>query len=247
MIEKFSAVLLRHYGVNSVKKYELTTSVFAALLLLNTSAFAEDKYPASDFQPKVVYQDDSVSKQSDSSASTSSKASSSSSDSQYPAANFEPKVLYNDENYKHTAAVPTSTHSSSATSTNVVGESASSSAPTAIAQKEESSMGYLLGLLVFGIAGFVLYKRGAGASSEPKSTASSVVRSAGGATGVGRYLMKISGTGVSRYLEKQAKTAPATKSAATGVAKYLANQPSTSKVSSTEAVTGVEKYMRKKG
>ncbi len=220
-----------------------------ALLLASTVAVAEDKYPASDFQPKVVYQDETAAKQSESTSSAAAKpasTSSSSSDSQYPAANFEPKVVYNDENYKHNSSVPSSSSSSSSASNDV----AASAAPAAVAQKEESSAGYLLGLVVFAIAGFVLFKRGAGATTgASKGTVSSVTRSAGGLTGVGRYILKASGTGVSRYLEKQAKSVPAasTSTTATGVAKYLASQVSSAKSNSTEAVTGVEKYMRNKG
>ncbi len=219
-----------------------------ALLLVSAAAVAEDKYPASDFQPKVVYQDESVAKQSESTAgavSKSSSSSSSSNDSQYPAANFEPKVLYNDENYKHNSTVPASSSSSVQGSNDVT---ASAGAAVA-APKEESSVGYLLGLVVFGIAGFVLYKRGVGVSvsGSPKSTVSTVARSAGGLTGVGRYILKSSGTGVTRYLEQQKKNAPSASAAATGVAKYLASQVSSAKSTANEAVTGVEKYMRNKG
>jgi hypothetical protein len=223
--------------VNSVKNIDLTKSVFAALLLLSTVAGAEDKYPASDFQPKVVYQDEEAGKQV-SSASASSSSSSSSSDSQYPAANFEPKVLYSDSDYKHTAANPGSSSSSNVTSSDA---SASSSAA---APKDDSSVGYLLGLIVLGIAGYVLFKKGAGIGVTAKSA--SVAKAAGGLTGVAKYVLKTSGTGVTRYLEKNAKVAP-TASAATGVAKYLASQGSSVKSAASQAATGVEKYMRNKG
>jgi len=56
-------------------------------------------------------------------------------------------------------------------------------------------------------------------------------------------LNKVSGTGVSRYLEKQVKTT----SSATGVAKYLAKKALSAKSSTNDAVTGVEKYMRDRG
>jgi hypothetical protein len=232
-----------------VKNYKLTKSVFMALLLSSAVAMAEDKYPASDFQPKVVYQDESVAKQTEStpaSASRSSSSSSSSNDSQYPAANFEPKVLYSDENYKHNSSVPASS-SFSAQGSNDTSASTGSVGSAVASPKEESSVGYLLGLVVFGIAGFVLYKRGVGVSGSPKSTVSTVARSAGGLTGVGRYILKSSGTGVTRYLEQQKKNAPSASAAATGVAKYLASQVSSAKSTASEAVTGVEKYMRNKG
>ncbi len=45
-----------------MKKYNLTISVFAALVLVSAVAGADDKYPASDFKPTVVYQDETASK-----------------------------------------------------------------------------------------------------------------------------------------------------------------------------------------
>ena len=184
-----------------MKNYNLTKSVFAALLLVSTVVGADDKYPASDFQPKVVYQDEAAAKEAVSSATTkSSSAASSARDSQYPAANFEPKVLYSDSDYKHSAASPGSASSSSDDS------SATASAVSA-APKDESSAGYLLGLIVLAVAGFVLFKKGAGVSSV-QSSAPSSTKSPSGLTGVAKYLLKTSGTGVSRYLEKNAKNAP---------------------------------------
>ncbi len=48
----------------------------------------DSQYPAADFQPKVVFSDDSV--------KISNTSEQSSFDSNYPAANFQPKVLYVD-------------------------------------------------------------------------------------------------------------------------------------------------------
>ena len=228
-----------------MKKNELTKSVFAALLLVSTVASAEDKYPASDFQPKVVYSDDAATSGASSApVAPISSTSSSSGDSQYPAANFEPKVVYSDADYKHTDSTPGSAASSSYTSSNA-GSSASSSSASQVA-KEESSIGYLLGLVVLGVAGFVLFKKGAGLGGAANGSKSSrvAVKAAGGLTGVARYVLKTSGTGVSRYLEKNAKSAGS--SAATGVAKYLASHGSSASTGS-KAATGVEKYMRNKG
>ncbi len=230
-----------------MKNIDLTKSAFVALLLVSTVAGAEDKYPASDFQPKVVYQDESAASGESSApaskpASTSSSASSGS-DAQYPAANFEPKVLYSDSDYKHTASSPGS--SSSSYSSLDSGATASAAAPAA--EKSESSAGYLLGLIVLGIAGFVLFKKGAvniggGQKNRP---AASAPRSAGGLTGVARYVLKTSGTGVQRYLEKNTKASVS--ASATGVAKYLASKGSSAKPAGSQAATGVEKYMRNKG
>jgi hypothetical protein len=228
--------------VNSVKNIDLTKSVFVALLLVSTVAGADDKYPASDFQPQVVFQDETAGKQAETSAPAKSSSSSvsSGSDSQYPAANFEPKVVYADESYKHSETISNSGSSSASSS------SATSATTASAAQKDDSSVGYLLGLIVLGIAGFVLFKKGAGfgASAPQRSNVS-----ASGLTGVARYVLKTSGTGVSRYLEKNAKSSATAVSASsvTGVAKYLAGQTSSAKETAGKVATGVEKYMRNKG
>ncbi len=226
-----------------MKNIDLTKSVFAALMLVSTVAGAEDNYPASDFQPKVLYQDEAAAKASESSPAAKSApaaAASSSSDSEYPATNFQPKVLYSDPDYKHSAASPgSSTGSAQAVS-------ADSDVTPATVGKEESLAGYLLGLIVFAVAGFVLFKKGACPGVADKSSTASAAKATGGLTGVAKYLLKTSGTGVSRYLEKNAKNAPAA-SAVTGVAKYLANQASSAKETASQAATGVEKYLRDKG
>jgi hypothetical protein len=233
--------------VNSVNNDNLTKSVFVALLLVSTVVGAEDKYPASDFQPKVVFQDEAVAKEAESSGSTtksapaaSTPAASGSTDSKYPAANFEPKVVYSDADYKHTAPSPSS--ASSAQGSNAAPESSAAGTATPAVVKDESSIGYMLGLIVLAVAGFVLFKKGTGTTTTAK--ASNTTRGQGGLTGVAKYVLRTSGTGVSRYLEKHGKSAAAT--SATGVAKYLAKASST-KATAGDAVTGVEKYMRNKG
>jgi hypothetical protein len=231
--------------VNSVKNIDLTKSVFAALLLVSAVASADDNYPASDFQPKVVFQDEAAAKASESSSSTTTSApaavASTSSDSEYPATNFQPKVLYSDPDYKHSAASP------SASTGSAQAVSADSDATTAAVAKDESSAGYLLGLIVFAVAGFVLFKKGACPGVTNKTSTASAAKAAGGLTGVAKYLLKTSGTGVSRYLEKNAKNAPAASASATGVAKYLANQASSATETASQAATGVEKYLKNKG
>jgi hypothetical protein len=227
--------------VNSVKNNDLTKGVFAALLLVSAVVGAEDKYPASDFQPKVVYQDEDAAKQAESGATGRSASSASSSgDSQYPAANFEPKVLYSDADYQHTGSSPGSASPLSSSDNASASPSAASESP-----KGESSVGYLLGLIVLAVAGYVLFKKGAGAiTAASQSKVAKTVKSASGLTGVARYMLKTSGTGVTRYLERNAKNAP---SAATGVAKYLASHGSSASPAGSKAATGVEKYMRNKG
>jgi hypothetical protein len=232
--------------VNNVKKYNLTISVFAALVLVSTVAGADDKYPASDFKPTVVFQDEDVAKEAVSTAPTKSAPAASSSDSQYPAANFEPKVLYSDSDYQHSAPSPSSASSTQSSDSVSTSSSDSASAAAPAVAKEESSAGYLLGLIVFAVAGFVLFKKGAYPGAAAKSNNTVAPKRPSGLTGVGKYLLKTSGTGVSRYLEQNAKNAPSAV-AATGVAKYLASQVATAKETANQAATGVEKYLRDKG
>ena len=53
----------------------------SALSSFNASAAADDKYPAANFEPSVIYMDKDVVAQAPK-------------DDKYPAANFEPKVIY---------------------------------------------------------------------------------------------------------------------------------------------------------
>jgi len=53
---------------------------------LSALAAADDKYPASNFEPSVTYIDE-----------TAAQAQSSATDDKYPASNFQPKVTYIDE------------------------------------------------------------------------------------------------------------------------------------------------------
>jgi len=232
-----------------VNNDNLTKSVFVVLLLVSSVAAAEDKYPASDFQPKVVYQDESVGKDAASNtAEKSAPVTSSSSDSQYPAANFEPKVVFSDTDYKHTAASPNPNANSSMSSSGQSDTNASSSDTSATAvAKDESSVGYMLGLVVLAVAGFVLFKKGTGETAKAK--AGNAAKNPSGLTGVARYVLRASGTGVSRYLEKNAKNVVpvSSRGAATGVAKYLASQDSKPAQTANKAATRVEKYLRNKG
>lgn len=64
------------------KKIILGLAVAISLLSsFNTSAAADDKYPAANFEPSVIYMDKDVVAQAPK-------------DDKYPAANFEPKVIY---------------------------------------------------------------------------------------------------------------------------------------------------------
>lgn len=64
------------------KKIILRLAVAISLLSSFTaSAAADDKYPAANFEPSVIYMDKDVVAQA-------------SKDDKYPAANFEPKIIY---------------------------------------------------------------------------------------------------------------------------------------------------------
>ncbi|NOS87520.1 MAG: hypothetical protein HOP34_03090, partial [Methylococcaceae bacterium] len=111
---------------------------------------------------------------------------------------------------------------------------------------EPSFTNYLYGIVVLLGAGFYLFRKSnAGKvctkSAKNSAPAATVKKSYALNTGVAKYLNKVSGTGVSRYIETQVKTA----TVATGVAKYLAKQTVASKPA--KAATGVEKYMRDRG
>jgi len=229
-----------------VKKNQVITYLFAMSMMISTSVMADEKYPASDFQPEVVYQDkEYIEKSSSSSVEAESTFQV---DTKYPAANFEPKIVYSDSSYKHSEA------SSSAAKTTepqaaVISESSTVEPVMLTTQEKDSSDMTMLivGLLVLA-AGFVLFRfkgKFSVCSSASKATYSPDM---GGEsqklTGVARYLNKVSGTGVSRYIEKQAKTS----TAVTGVARYVAKQITTQKDQVLKsAATGVEKYMRNRG
>ncbi len=231
-----------------MKLNNLTKCIFAVLVLANNAVNAEDQYPAANFEPKVVFQDESVAKSSENSTTSKSSSSASSStnnsDSQYPASNFQPKVVYSDSDYKHTAPSVSSSNSSNSESLSSVETSMSSEA---VAEKSDSSMGYLLGLVALAVGGFVFFKKGAKKTvAAMKSSAVDYANRAGGATGVARYIMRASGTGVSRYIDKNVKISePA--APVSGVEKYLASRSTEAQSSSSQSATGVEKYLRNKG
>ena len=234
-----------------MKKNNLTRGAFAVLLLASAAASADQKYPAADFQPEVLYQDSAyIAKNSP--AATAAKAAPAAApkaavndtashevDSKFPAADFQPEVLYHDPNYKPSASVKVST------SKHEVASSPVEAVSEAAAPKEESSLSsYLIGIVVLGLAGFFLKKRSAApAQKKAPAAAAPATPSYALTTGVAKYLNKVSGTGVSRYLEKSVKTS----SVATGVAKYLAKQTVASKTTAAKSATGVEKYMRDRG
>ncbi|MDP2901683.1 MAG: hypothetical protein Q8N96_01045 [Methylovulum sp.] len=229
-----------------MKNNNLTNSLFAVLLLSSPLVGADSKYPAADFQPQVVFQDsDYIEKNSRVEANTTSKPSvsnateSSEVDSKYPAANFQPQVVYSDANYKHNTASPTARSSIEKESVAVENSMAENEV-----KKAESTPNYLIGLIALALVGvFLLKNKFKCGAKKSENNAPTPSKSTYGLTGVARYLNRSSGTGVSRYLDKQVKSVVS----ATGVAKYVAKQALSAKATASEAATGVEKYMRNRG
>jgi len=214
-----------------VKKNNLKKGIFTALLLVSSVVSAGEKYPAADFQPKVVFQD---SEYKHSGATTSSAASfgeKAADDSNYPAATFKPQVLFQDTEYKHNTKVSNTPNTAQAAS------SSSSSADVAdtVEASEDADMTPLFGLIILAAAVFLYRKKVA------SKTATNNIPE--GPTGVAKYIQnkapKISG--VAKYLEANQPTPKS------GVAKYVAKRVVEAKRAAAEKTTGVEKYMRNKG
>jgi hypothetical protein len=233
-----------------VNKHNLAKGLFAALLVASSVVSADEKYPAADFQPTVVYQSNDIkSTQTATKEAAPAAAQHAEVDSKYPAADFQPKVLYSDNNYKHDKSVPVA----KPLKNNVTSVSASSGevAVEAVAEKkqEDSSLTYLLGLIGLAAAGFFLFRQQAtpAPAKAKKASVAPVSGKVAATTGVGKYLNKVSGTGVSRYVEQQVKVAKS----ATSVSKYVAQKTLADKAKAAEEAekkaTGVEKYMRNRG
>ncbi|RLA26117.1 MAG: hypothetical protein DRQ62_00510 [Gammaproteobacteria bacterium] len=236
-----------------MKKNNVQKGIFAALLLASPFVTAGTQYPASDFQPKVVYQDKdyqhegSTSSSSSASASTGKKAAA---DANYPAATFEPKVVYQDKDYKHSSGAASSKSIPLAMWEEKV-DAAIEEKYAEEAGAEGSSMNPLFAVLVLAIAGFLYFKNSKGTTAQPKAGArarrvaapAANFRNAEGVSGVAKYLQnkipKLSG--VDKYLQAN-QSAPKS-----GVAKYVAKKVVAAKQAASEKTTGVEKYVRKKG
>lgn len=228
-----------------MKKNELTKVVLAALVFASSAVMAESDYPAADFQPKVIFSDNSAPQNTAKSKAAAVKETEV--DENFPAANYQPKVLFSDADYKHSSAAPSVSGSSKSTGSET---SASAAVEVIQSEKEASSDFSYIGLIAIAIAGFFVYSKKTGGMSVSKSTSNkksmpenSYVASADGSTGVEKYLEKvgINKTGVAKYLEKQVETYPST-----GVAKYMAKQIVKDRAVAASKVTGVEKYLRDK-
>lgn len=208
-----------------MKKNNLQKTVLAALVLTSGMVYAEDQYPAANFQPTVVFQDEAYIANDKTAAPSSSQSSSAGSqsaaaDDKYPAADFKPQVVYNDPDYKHAPGVPGSPQTASA-------GSAAASTEAGATTASDSTTSYWIGLIVMALGGVAFFRsRKCGKCTKSTNTsAASNAGSPGGLTGVAKYLNKTSGTGVSRYLEKHVQSVRASASqAATGVEKYIRNR-----------------------
>ncbi len=230
-----------------MKISQLTNGLLVSLLLSASVVEAGDsQYPATDFQPKVVYQDTDY-KHKGSAASSSSKGAKgevSVADSNYPAANFQPEVLYEDKKYKHTkGSVSSSSGSTTSSSVEASGEEAQP-------ESGDSSLGLVMGLAILAVAGFIFYSknnkitkgtRKAKKAAPARAAAKKAVVASGSAvSGVDKYLESKGGvepSSVEKYLEDR-------NTSVSGVAKYVAKQKVSARIAS---VTGVEKYLKGKG
>ena len=203
-----------------MKKNNLLQGAIVALLVASPLAAFAGQYPAADFEPKILYQDESVKSAPATSAkvvpakvapaaapvaATPAPVASAAVDSKYPAADFEPKILFKDDSYKP----PKSTTPEYKTSAGAVIMEES--------KKEDGIDPNLFILAGLAAAAF-------GASRCPKfagifsGNTTSSEPTAPTETGVTRYLNaripKISG--VTKYLERAGKP--------TNVARYIAKQ-----------------------
>lgn len=196
-----------------MKKNNLLPTAVALLISSPFVAQADSQYPATDFEPKVIYQDASVKS---APAATAAPVAANTpapatvvdaDDAKYPATNFQPKVLFKDDNYKPPKATPVAEYKSSAAE--VVKND-----PVLNAEiKDDNSSNLLvLGLLAAGI-GFALSKKCPKFAKSVDETPAAPRE-----TGVTRYLNaripKVSG--VAKYLERTGKP--------TNVARYIAKQ-----------------------
>jgi hypothetical protein len=209
-------------GVN-VKKNNLLQGAIVALLVASPLAAFAGQYPAADFEPKVLYQDESIKSSAPavkviaSATTISTPAAVSADDSQYPATNFQPKVLFSDSNYKHDKSAPSIAPTSSPDFTTSAGTVVMEQAAEKKAAKEDDNSLFLL-LGAVAVAGFAASRCPKFAGIFGSCAASSDEVTANRETGVTRYLNarvpKVSG--VTKYLERAGKP--------TNVARYIAKQ-----------------------
>ncbi len=221
-----------------IKSILVSSSLFSVSI-----ALADSKYPATDFQPKVVYQDTEY-KYNASSSGSSSRGEVSRPDANYPAANFQPEVVYQDKNYKHVKDKVSKSVSSGAS---MKASSTPAETNEVATASDESSMSIMLGLLIAGVVGFMLYKKGSQPAAPARRSASRAAASntnSEGLSGVAKYLESKSGpisSSVAKYLEERENVQ------VSSVSKYVARKKVSDRLAEAENISGVEKYLKDRG
>lgn len=98
-----------------MKKSTIRELVMAGIVLSSfaISAQSDTQYPAANYQPKVIFTDESVAAANKTAKEPAHAVSVAQTDSQYPAANYQPKVIFIDE------SAAKSSHSSGGAAPNV--------------------------------------------------------------------------------------------------------------------------------
>lgn len=229
-----------------MKISKLTNGLLVSLLLTASVAGADSKYPATDFQPKVVYQDsDYKHSESTSSSKTDSGAEVSVADPDYPAANFKPEVLFKDDSYKHSKGNEGKTSTTKSVKKAIVEEVVTSAESV---ESDDSSLSLVLGLGILAVAGFVFYQK----NNSNKTVKKTVKRKAASTTTASSGSDNSGASGVAKYLESKVEPKPSRveqyleekNTSISSVSKYVLKQKISARVAS---VTGVEKYLKDKG
>jgi hypothetical protein len=236
-----------------VKISKLTNGLLVSLLLTASVAGADSKYPATDFQPKVVYQDsDYKHSGSASSSKATSGAKVSVADPDYPAANFKPEVLFKDDSYKHSKGNEGKTITTEFVKQAIVEKTEAIEESTS---SDDSSLSLVLGLGILAVAGFVFYQKNNSKKTGTKNAGKTVRRkkaSASTSSSVSSVSENSGASGVSKYLESKVEAKPSRveqyleekNTSTSSVSKYVAKKKISARVAS---VTGVEKYLKDKG
>ena len=226
-----------------MKISKLTNGLLVSLLLSASVAEANNDYPATNFQPKIIYQDTDYkhTESAPSSAKSVSTGEVSVADPDYPAANFQPEVLFTDSSYKHTKG----NEGKSIRTEFIKNYAEEQVAESVSAENSDDSSNLIIGLGILAVAGFVFYSKSKTVkkSAPAKKVAVRKVaakKSSNSVSSVDKYLEGKVGTepsSVSKYLDERS-------SSVSTVSKYVAKQRVSARLAS---VTGVEKYLKDKG
>lgn len=251
---------------------KLPSVLLVSLLLSATVVKADSEYPATDFQPTIVYQDKDYKHTEDSSdiSKSASKATAvgvvSKADSKYPAANFQPEVLFEDTEYKHTKDDVKPYSDSKVTAASSATESQSTSNESSSDSESGGDSSLAIGLGILAIAGFLFYKKNAGTTGKPvkkkarakKATVAKKSKKNKSASANQSAPSRSDGSpasGVAKYLENKVGPEPSgvakyleeNTGANSGVAKYVAQKKVSAARARVATVTGVEKYLKNQG